>query len=208
MNIRELRKIQQNIKKKLRFKSGLNFRRKRHRFDGDVFKHYFIFAIQIVAVIMLAWFITESLGYRVSNQGESMVTTIPDESSVWVDRFKYKISSPKVGDVIAFLPNGSTSASYSIKRIVAASGDTVLIENGKLYINGEKTNLFINDTSIPEAGRAASEITLKDGEYFVLGDNPENSEDSRYESVGNVQDNQILGKVWFICSLKGFGFVH
>ena len=125
-----------------------------------------------------------------------MITTIPDESTVWVNRFKYKISDPEVGDVIAFLPNGSTSASYSIKRIVAASGDTVL------------TNLFINDTSIPEAGRAASEITLKDGEYFVLGDNPENSEDSRYESVGNVQDNQILGKVWFICSFKGFGFVH
>lgn len=137
-----------------------------------------------------------------------MITTIPDESTVWVDQLKYKISDPEVGDVIAFLPNGSTSASYSIKRIVAASGDTVLIENGKLYINGEKTNLFINDTSIPEAGRAASEITLKDGEYFVLGDNPENSEDSRYESVGNVQDNQILGKVWFICSFKGFGFVH
>ena len=61
---------------------------------------------------------------------------------------------------------------------------------------------------IEEAGLAASELTLGDDEYFVLGDNRNNSQDSRYESVGNIQKRDMLGTVWFEVSGDGFGFLQ
>ncbi|MCR5144258.1 MAG: signal peptidase I [Lachnospiraceae bacterium] len=208
MNRRDFYRFKENLKKKLRFSSGLNFRRKRHRFDADTFRYWALLIGQLVAVILLAFFVTVSFGYRVPNQGESMTKTIPDGSSVWVNKIAYKFSEPEAGDIIAFLPNGNTSASYSIKRVVATAGDSVVIKNGRLYVNDEQVELTNLDADLSEPGRAYFEITLDEGEYFVLGDNPSNSEDSRYESVGNVTDDQILGKVWCVCSLKGFGLVH
>ena len=77
------------------------------------------------------------------------------------------------------------------------------IKSGRLYVNGTATNLKQTGLSIKDAGRAETEITLGDDEYFVLGDNVNNSEDSRYESIGNVTRKEMIGKVWFCLSLKG-----
>ena len=114
----------------------------------------------------------------------------------------------KKGDVVAFTPKGNTSANDNVKRIVAVPGDTVQIKSGRLYVNGTATNLKQTGLSIKDAGRAETEITLGDDEYFVLGDNVNNSEDSRYESIGNVTCKEMIGKVWFCLSLKGFGPVN
>ncbi len=64
------------------------------------------------------------------------------------------------------------------------------------------------DCLLKDAGRAETEITLGDDEYFVLGDNVNNSEDIRYESIGNVTRKEMIGKVWFCLSLKGLGPVN
>lgn len=109
---------------------------------------------------------------------------------------------------MAFTPKGNTSANDNVKRIVAVPGDTVQIKSGRLYVNGTATNLKQTGLSIKDAGRAETEITLGDDEYFVLGDNVNNSEDSRYESIGNVTRKEMIGKVWFCLSFKGFGPVN
>lgn len=134
-----------------------------------------------------------------------MADTIPENGNVWLNRVTYHLKEPQRGDVIAFYPKGNVNANYSIKRIVAVPGDTVLIANGRLYVNEQVTRLRQEDASIQEAGRAATVITLGEDEYFVLGDNVNNSEDSRYESVGNVSRSDIVGKVWFVLSLGSFG---
>ena len=137
-----------------------------------------------------------------------MAPAVVENGSVLVDRVAYHIRSPKKGDVVAFTPKGNTSANDNVKRIVAVPGDTVQIKSGRLYVNGTATNLKQTGLSIKDAGRAETEIPLGDDEYFVLGDNVNNSEDSRYESIGNVTRKEMIGKVWFCLSLKGFGPVN
>ena len=81
-----------------------------------------------------------------------------------------------------------------VKRIVAVSGDTVCIKDNKLYVNGRISEITSADR-IKYAGTAEKNILLGDGEYFVLGDNYDESVDSRYEEVGIVQEDNIIGKI-------------
>ena len=116
---------------------------------------------------------------------------------VLLDRITYQFTSPGRGDVIAFYPNGNKNSYLYLKRVVAVGGDEVLIENGHLYING---SLF-EDEDLYEpmefAGLAETPIVLEKDEYFVLGDNRNDSEDSRYGNIGPVNRDDIVGRVWF-----------
>ena len=106
------------------------------------------------------------------------------------------------------LPNGNEKSHYYIKRVIAVPGDTLQIKNGEVYVNGE---LFAEDVDVAQmedAGLAAEEVTLGEDEYFVLGDNRNNSEDSRYANIGNIKKEYIIGKVWFrVTPFKDFGFL-
>jgi signal peptidase I len=108
------------------------------------------------------------------------------------------IFSPQKGDVVVFLPNGNANSHYYVKRVVATPGDKVQIINGSLYING----VIASDDDekydkMEDAGIASNEIKLESGEYFVLGDNRNSSEDSRSANIGVVRTNMLIGKVWF-----------
>ena len=95
-----------------------------------------------------------------------------------------------------------------IKRIIGLPGETVQIKDGKIYIDGKILEEDYETTAIEDAGTAAEEIDLGGDEYFVLGDNRKNSEDSRMADIGNVKRSEIEGKAWFVLSTKGnFGFI-
>ena len=153
-----------------------------------------------VALVML-------LGMSADVVGESMQPSLVNEQGILIDRFSYTLTKPKPGHVVLFLPNGNTNSHYYTKRVVATPGDSVLIENGKLYVNGEKSE-FCKDY-ILEAGIASSEIILGEDEYFVMGDRPSDSEDSRSSGVGPVPFGDIVGKVWYKlpCDNGKMGFV-
>ena len=102
----------------------------------------------------------------------------------------------KAGDVIVFLPNGNENAHYYVKRVVAVPGQTVLIEDGVLYVDGEAYGDESMDL-IASPGIAENEVVLGADEYFVLGDNCNNSEDSRSANIGPVHKSTIIGKAWF-----------
>ena len=95
-----------------------------------------------------------------------------------------------------FLPNGNANTHYYVKRVVAVPGDSVQIKNGSLYINGLLYKGVEYD-KIEDAGIAENPITLENGEFFTLGDNINNSEDSRSGNIGAVKRENIIGKVWF-----------
>ena len=126
-----------------------------------------------------------------------------------MNRFVYNVSSPRQGDVIAFLPNGNEKSHYYVRRVVACPGDTIQIKEGIVYVNGEAYQEKITVASIEDAGVASEEIKLGNDEYFVLGDNRNNSEDSRLANIGNVKKSYIIGKAWFYFkSIGNMGFIH
>lgn len=97
------------------------------------------------------------------------------------------------GDVVAFQCDGLKAV--LIKRVVAVPGDTVQIVDGVLYRNGAPAEERLVNGSLDYAGIAEKPMTLGENEYFLLGDNYEESKDSRYEKVGCVLEKDILGKV-------------
>jgi len=149
---------------------------------------------QIAIVILLA-FLTVQFGVQtLTVRGESLEETYSDGDVVLVNKFIYKISEPKRYDMAAFR-TGSEDGHYSIKRIVGVPGDSIIIEDGVLKINGESVDLFPAFSDINYAGLASEEIILDENEYFVMGDNCNNSEDSRVASVGNIERENMIGKV-------------
>ena len=95
-----------------------------------------------------------------------------------------------------------------MKRVIAVPGDTILIQNGEVYVNGEPFTEEVDVSAMEDAGLATEEMTLGNDEYFVLGDNRNNSEDSRYANIGNIKKEYIIGKAWFrITSWSNFGFL-
>ena len=151
---------------------------------------------QIAIVILLA-FLTIQFGVQtLTVRGESLETTYADGDVVLVNKFIYKVSEPKRFDMAAFRTGGEDSH-YSIKRVMGVPGDSIIIEDGILKINGEAVEEFPAFSDINYAGLAAEEIVLGENEYFVMGDNCNNSEDSRVASVGNIEKDNMIGKVQF-----------
>ena len=193
-----------------RRKSGLNFGRNRKKINMEKFKDTMTWAIQIAAVIFIAYVSVSCFGVRSNVVGQAMADTLNNGDQVLINKFIYLVSSPKSGDVIVFLPNGNEKSHYYIRRVVGVPGDRVQIKDGAVYVNGslykEKLDWV---ASMEDAGIAADEIKLGKNEYFVLGDNRNNSEDSRYANIGNIKEEYIIGQAWFCLeSEDGMGFIH
>lgn len=177
-------------------KDGLNFRRKRKKINFKKIQNALLLIFELAIAIGLGYLVVITFGKQVECANASMEPTYEANDVLLVNTLAYKISSPDSGDVIAFKPKSNVNASFSVKRIIACPGDTIYINNGRIYLNGELYKENLDAERIEYAGVAASEITLLDDQYFVLGDNRNSSEDSRYESIGFVSMDDILGKVW------------
>lgn len=190
-------------------RKGPNFARKRRRLDDEKIKSNIIWGAQILSVILLAFLCVFSFGIRTNVVGQAMADTLSNGDEVLINRLAYVVSAPKSNDVIVFLPNGNERSHYYIRRVIAVPGDTILIKNGVVYINGIMHDEKIEVVSMDEAGVAYKEITLGEDEFFVLGDNRNNSEDSRYANIGNIKREYIIGKAWLkIKGESGKGFIH
>lgn len=176
---------------------GLNFRKKRKRVNLSTAKNGVLWIVEIIIVLALALALVYCAGMKVTVVGNSMENTLVDGSQVLVNRFTYNLTDPKSGDVIVFLPNGNEKSHYYIKRVVGVPGDKVQIIDGVLYVNGELFDEQDTD-AIKNAGLAEEEITVDEDEFFVLGDNRNSSEDSRYANIGNIKKEYITGKAWFV----------
>ncbi len=136
-------------------------------------------------------------GQTIKVIGPSMNPTLEDGEVVIVNKLVYKLSDVKRYDVIAYslIENDGY---FDIKRVIGMPGETISIKDGYIYINDKKLTNSPYTDKIITAGLAADTISLGDGEYFVMGDNVNNSEDSRYSNIGNISKAEILGKVSYI----------
>jgi len=127
--------------------------------------------------------------------GSSMYPSFEDKDRLLVQKVSYYFHDPERFDVIVFEPT-QYKGEHFIKRVIGLPGETVQVINGYFYINGEKLESDIYGYDLMDySGRASEPITLKEGEFFVAGDNRNHSNDSRSVAVGNVTKDQILGKV-------------
>lgn len=192
----------------MRKKKGLTFYKKEKKIKPSHFKYVFLMIFWMAVVSFIAFVIVLIFGTRAAVIGDGMEPNYYNSQEVLINKAAYIILSPKVGDVVAFYPNGNSNSHYYIKRVVAIPGDKVIIKDGHLYVNGK---LFADEDKydvIEYAGFAENEITLAKDEYFVLGDNRNNSEDSRHGNIGPVKRDNIDGKVWFhfACDEADVGF--
>ena len=190
-------------------KKGLTFYEKEKKISKSMIREIFSTVFCAFAAVFVAFVIVFSVGMKVGVIGVSMEPKLYNGQEVLVNRLLYRLSSPGRGDVVAFLPNGNKNSHYYIKRVVGLPGETVQIVGGYVYINGE---LLVEDESydkIADAGIAQVEVQLGSDEFFVLGDNRNNSEDRRSGNIGPVKKETIAGKVWFHlpCGEDDFGFV-
>ncbi len=189
-------------------KNGLSFYRQKKTVNVALIKEILAWMIEIVITIAIAFTAIYFAGLRTSVVGQSMSATLSSGDEVLINRFIYKMTDPKPGDIIVFLPNGNEKSHYYIKRVIAVPGDTVRILDGEVYVNGAPYVEQTDVDAIEDAGLAEEEIVLGNDEFFVLGDNRNNSEDSRYANIGNIKKEYIIGKVWFCVSpWSEFGFL-
>ncbi|MGN0343532.1 MAG: signal peptidase I, partial [Lachnospiraceae bacterium] len=188
---------------------GLNFRKKKRELNIPLLREIAVWILEIAITVAIAGVFVYFVGVRTTVVGQSMSDQLQDGDQVLINRFIYKVSKPKIGDVIVFLPNGNEKSHYYIKRVVAAGGDTVQITDGVIYVNGEPSEDVYFSGTISDPGVATEKITLEADECFVMGDNPGGSEDSRFANIGNVKSEYIIGKVWFkLLPISDAGFVE
>ena len=150
---------------------------------------------QIAVVAVFALFVAKFLFFSTDNSSKSMEPTIPSGAIVFSDRLSYVFTGPKRFDVIAFT-RAEGSGDILLRRVIGLPGETVRIYRGIVYINDEKLDVSPYLSEITSDGLAETGITLGENEFFVLGDTPANSEDSRMSTVGAVPMSRIIGRAW------------
>lgn len=185
-------------------RKGLTFYQKRQKISASLIKEIWTYIFLVLASVLVAFVLVFSVGMKTSVIGVSMEPALYNGQEVLVNRFLYKLVSPGKGDVVVFLPNGNENSHYYVKRIAAEPGDRVAVREGVLYINDVPYSEVELD-KIADPGILENELTLEKDEYFVIGDNINNSEDSRSGSIGPVNKTSIIGKVWFHMASEGSG---
>ena len=168
-------------------------------------------AIYLLCVLGAVWLVITFVGQRTEVEGASMENTLHNGDNLIVDKLSYRFHDPERFDIIVF-PFQFQDNTYYIKRIIGLPGETVqIMDDGSIYINGEKLeeNYGMEVIKPETLGRAAEPIELGDDEYFVMGDNRNNSSDSRTDMVGNIKRENIIGKAWLrIWPVSDFGVLQ
>ena len=186
---------------------GLQFNRWHIKINMNTLLEVISWIFGLIVVIFVALVLVFFFGIQTKVIGLSMEPNLKNGQTIFVNRFIYMVTKPKKDDVVVFLPNGNRNSHHYVKRVVGIPGDTVQISSGKLYVNGEIGEDEVD--KIAESGLAENEIKLGENEYFVLGDNRNNSEDSRSAKIRNVKSNTIIRKAWLHLGTEddGIGFV-
>ena len=162
-----------------------------------ILNNIFQWFLVVLSGAILGYAMITFLFQTVTVIGPSMNPTLADGDIVIVNKLEYNISDIDRYDVVAYSLI-EEDGYFDIKRIIGLPGETVVIKEGYVYINGKQLQNQPFHEKIITSGIASDTIILGDGEYFVLGDNVNNSEDSRYTNVGNISEVEIIGKVSYI----------
>ncbi len=173
--------------------------------DNSILRSVVHWIVDIAVIVSFAWFIVFGLLSQTMVTGHSMSPTLEADDLCLIDKISYSIGSPSRFDVVVF--EREDTGQTNIKRVIGLPGETVQVISGSVYIDGEElTDERIDHISL--SGIAENPVVLQGDEYFLLGDNADSSEDSRFSNIGNVKRRNIIGKVWFrISPFENIGFI-
>lgn len=165
-------------------------------------------SLYFLIVLVATFLVVNYVGQRTMVIGSSMEPMLSDGDNLIVDKLSYRFDEPQRFDIIVF-PFRYAEKTFYIKRIIGLPGETIYIdENGNIYIDGEVLEEHYGKEVIVDPGRAYEPITLGVDEYFVMGDNRNNSSDSRDPVVGNIHRDEFVGKAWMrIWPLNRMGMI-
>ena len=158
-----------------------------------MFKEILSWILYFAVIIGITFFIITFVGQRTKVSGHSMENTLQDKDNLIVEKVSYRFRDPKRFEIVVF-PHGENV--FYIKRIIGLPGETIQIQDGEIYINGEVLEEDFGKEIIIEPGIAFYPLTLGEDEYFVMGDNRNNSADSRVEEVGPIHKDEFIGRAW------------
>ena len=150
--------------------------------------------ISIVVAVVLAFLIRQFIVELYIVDGPSMRPTLQSQERLVVNKFIYSMRPPEKGEILVFRYPRDPSRDF-IKRVIATPGDTIEIKDGRVYVNDQ----MLNEDYILEKTRSEyPKATVPAGTVFVMGDNRNNSEDSRFADVGFVPYSLIKGKAMLV----------
>lgn len=177
--------------------------------------------LYFAGILLFVWFVITFVGQRTEVSGSSMYDTLENKDSLWVDKLSYHFKEPERFDIVVFPhkeirtnKNGEDEEFevYFIKRVIGLPGETICIDkDGIINVNGKpiEGDIYGYEEIIPNDIWEEKEFILGEDEYFVMGDNRNDSLDSRYDEVGSIEKDEIKGKAIFrIWPLKKFGKIE
>lgn len=172
----------------------------------EILREILIDSIYILVVMSLMLLVIKYVGQRTVVIGCSMQHTLEDQDSLIVDKISYRFKNPERFDIVVF-PFQHANDTFYIKRVIGLPGETIQIDyDGNIYIDGEILEENYGFDRIKDPGIAAEPILIGENQYFVMGDNRNNSSDSRTIAVGLVDKDTLIGKAVFrIFPLKNIG---
>jgi signal peptidase I len=145
--------------------------------------------VETVVLALVVFLVLNVTTARFRVQGLSMEPTLHDGQYLLISRVSYWFNAPQRGDIVVFRPSTQPEDDF-IKRILGLPGENVRIEAGQISIDG----VPLEEPYVVDRGPYSGDWTLGEGEYFVMGDNRVNSNDSR--SWGPLPDANMVGKAW------------
>lgn len=205
----ELERVRLNEEWEQQEKIKEDDRKKTQASKKSVLKEILYNSIFLLIVLVVTLLVVKYVGQRTTVSGSSMEPMIHDGDSLIVDKISYRFNDPERFDIIVF-PFEYQNDTYYIKRIIGLPGEYVRIdEEGNIYINGEVLEENYGAAVIEDPGMAYNEIHLSETQYFVLGDNRNNSSDSRNPAVGLIERDRIIGRAWVrIYPFNSFGVIR
>ena len=150
--------------------------------------------IAIAGMLALLLIIRNFVFRSATVNSQSMEPTLYHGEKVIILKFPYLFGHPKAGDIIAF-PYKTNPSQFFVKRIIGEPGDVINIADRRFTVNGAEIDDEFSDELLISLGDAVFPITVPDRSYFVLGDNRNSSNDSRFTGVGCIFEGDIIGKV-------------